>query len=197
MVCDVVTGCFVRIKTWQKNRLEVSTCHYWWTCVIKGENICCINEITKGQTVISETCHFNLHPAVILVDFSNDSRACCVIQKHKAGEIESGCQSGFRCYQSMACLKLIASCIARPSSKKINSHRYIIRLSVKMMMCKFSLKGDRLSKQNILPTSGRVCFAMGRLLHTTENIRADIPQRTNNVTKCALFERKSKTQSQG
>lgn len=44
---------------------------------------------------------------------------------------------------------------------------------------------------------GCVCSAMGRLLHTTENTSADIPQRANNTTKCALCEWKSKSESQG
>lgn len=56
------------------------------------------------------------------------------------------------------------------------------------MRCKCSLKGDGLSKQNILQTSGR-------LLHTTQNIRADAPQLTNNMTKCALCERKLKAKA--
>lgn len=98
----------------------------------------------------------------------------------------------FRCCQA----RLIASCISRASSKKFNLHRYIIRSSVKKMRCKCSLKGEGLSKQIILPLLVHVCSVMGRLLHTTENIRADVPQCTNNVTKCALCERKTKTQSQ-
>ena len=60
---------------------------------------------------------------------------------------------GFRCCQ--ACL------ITRPPSNKLNSHRYIIRLSVKRTSCKRSQKGDELSKQNTPPTSGCVCSAMG------------------------------------
>lgn len=76
------------------------------------------------------------------------------------GERECGCHGsavkGFRCCQ--ACC--IASCIAKPSSNILNSHTYIIRLSAKKTRCKCSLKGDRLSKQNTLPTLGRVCCAM-------------------------------------
>lgn len=66
--------------------------HVITACVIKGTNILCITEITKGQTVISEACHFNLLSAVILVDFSNDSRAFCVIRRwhNWAGEREKG-----------------------------------------------------------------------------------------------------------
>lgn len=60
---------------------------------------------------------------------------------------------------------------------------------MKRMWCKYLLKGDGLSKQNILPTLGNVCSAMGELLHATENISADVPQLTNNTRKCALCER--------
>lgn len=60
---------------------------------------------------------------------------------------------------------------------------------MKKMRCKYLLKGDGLSKQNILLTMGNVYSAIGGLLHATENISADVPQLTNNITKCALCER--------
>ena len=84
-------------------------------------------------------------------------------------------------------------------SNKLNSHRYIVRLPVRETRCKRSPKGDGAQQTK---HSGLV-FALlwRRLLHTTENICADVPQRTNNTTMCALCERgkknKKKPQSQG
>lgn len=101
---------------------------------------------------------------------------------------------GFTCCQSMACL--VGSCITRVYGNRLNPQKFISTLSVRMR-CKYLLKCDGLSKQNIVLTMGRVCAAMGRLLHSTENISADVPQCTNNITKCALCETNCKTPSQG
>lgn len=65
-VLGVVTGCFVR---------HLRFPHLITGGVIKGKNTCCIADVTKGQRVISETCHFNPLSSVILADFSSGSRA--------------------------------------------------------------------------------------------------------------------------
>lgn len=166
---------------------------------IKAQTISCISTTTKGHTVTSEACHFDLLSAVILVDFSNDSLVFRITHRWQsiAGgkekqEILCNYSQMLRCGQ--ACL--VAGCISRPSSNKFISHRYIIRLSVKKMRCKCLLKGDGLSKQIILLFLVHVHCVIGRLLHTTQNIHTDVPQCTNNMTKCALCERKTKSWSQ-
>lgn len=144
-VFGVVTGCFVR---------HLRFPHLITDGAIKGKNTCCIADVTKGQRVISETCHFNRLSSVILADFSSGSRAFLFL-----GMTRRSRGRGFKASDVAEHARYPAASPGLSGKNKLNSHRCIVRLPVREARRKRSLKGDGLSKQNIL-ASCLLCYGV-------------------------------------
>lgn len=113
-VFGVVTGCFVR---------HLRFPHLITDGAIKGKNTCCIADVTKGQRVISETCHFNRLSSVILADFSSGSRAFLflgMIRRSRGRGLQ-----GFRRCRACSIASCIAGAVRQKQIKFPQMHRQV------------------------------------------------------------------------